>query len=459
MMARHFGRRGFLQSEQWAPHVATLHRNKTYMSEWPLSGETLWTIVNRDASDISGPQLSVAAAIQSKRSSLETEAAPMVFWDCMHGRQLQPNAQSELSFTIEGYGLGCVFASSKPQSANFSAFLKTMAGLTVQPLASLSSEWRRLNQTMVVEKRTPPPNASSSPSTGMARIPAVTQWRFRVNGTQIEGVDPTKPAATPGNSAGLGADVQWPFEEAPTPFHDALVDVDEFYIDKTPVTNAQYARYLQASGYEPKDSHNFLRHWNTTGSSGRAVPAGAERQPVRWLSLAEARAFCAFSSKRLPTEIEWQRAAQGDDGREYPWGNDKSKANGTNCPPLASRVLEAPAPSDVTAHPSGASPFGVLDLVGNVWQFTSEFGDEHNRAVILRGGSNYYPLVPSEWYKCGQPIAGQMGTTCRRDWYFPNDRWAWPPLTTHGKLFLMSDSWERAGTVGFRCAADGKQLQ
>ena len=56
-------------------------------------------------------------------------------------------------------------------------------------------------------------------------------------------------------------------------------------------------------------------------------------------------------------------------------------------------------------YPQGASPFGVMDLVGNVWQYTTEFRDQHTRAVILRGGSNYYPLVPNEWYKCGTPIS------------------------------------------------------
>ena len=90
-MARHFGRRGFLQSEheRRRGHPSP---QQTYMSEWPLSGETLWTIVNRGASDISGPQLSVAATIQSKLSSLETEAAPMVLRDCMHGRHAAERA-------------------------------------------------------------------------------------------------------------------------------------------------------------------------------------------------------------------------------------------------------------------------------------------------------------------------------------------------------------------------------
>merc|ERR1711964_309579 len=90
-----------------------------------------------------------------------------------------------------------------------------------------------------------------------------------------------------------------------------------------------------------------------------------------------------------------------------------------------------PGPEPVTAHvPLGDSPFGVSDLVGNVWQYTDEFQDEHSKAVILRGGSNYRP-------------AGS-------DWYFPQAL----ELYKHNKYFLFDDSYERAGTIGFRCVVD-----
>lgn len=85
----------------------------------------------------------------------------------------------------------------------------------------------------------------------------------------------------------------------------------------------------------------------------------------------------------------------------------------------------------VTAHaPQGDSPFGVSDLVGNVWQYTDEFQDEHTRYVILRGGSNYRP----------------QGS----NWYFPQAK----ELNLHEKYFLMDDRYERSGAVGFRCVVD-----
>ena len=95
---------------------------------------------------------------------------------------------------------------------------------------------------------------------------------------------------------------------------------------------------------------------------------------------------------------------------------------------IKGRDLTGPDPVD--AHPKGASPFGVEDLVGNVWQWTDEFTDEHTRAGIVRGGSYYQP----------------QGSI----WYFPQAY----HLDQHGKLLLMSPSKDRAGTLGFRCVRD-----
>ena len=88
------------------------------------------------------------------------------------------------------------------------------------------------------------------------------------------------------------------------------------------------------------------------------------------------------------------------------------------------------AASDVDAHPLGASPSGVMDMVGNVWQWTDEYVDEHTRAAILKGGSHYRPV-------------GSI-------WYFPQAY----KNTQHGKLLLMGPGYDRSGTVGFRCVRD-----
>jgi formylglycine-generating enzyme required for sulfatase activity len=130
----------------------------------------------------------------------------------------------------------------------------------------------------------------------------------------------------------------------------------------------------------------------------------------------------------LPHEWEWQLAAQGPDQRSYPWGSTWNPA----AVPVLDKGRSMRGPDEVSAHPFGESPFGVADLVGNVWQWTDEYVDEHTRAAILRGGSYYEP----------------QGSI----WYFPqafrNDQ--------HGKLLLMSPGYDRSGAVGFRCVKDAQ---
>jgi formylglycine-generating enzyme required for sulfatase activity len=155
-------------------------------------------------------------------------------------------------------------------------------------------------------------------------------------------------------------------------------------------------------------------------------PAGAANQPVTWVSIEDARAYAAWSGKRLPHDWEWQYAAQGSDGRLYPWGNDW---NDHAVPPVDhGRTMRAP--TGVEDFPAGASAFGALDMAGNVSQWTDEFRDEHTRAAIVRGGAYYQPRESI--------------------WYFPETH----RLDEHQKFLLMSPGRDRAGTIGFRCVVD-----
>jgi formylglycine-generating enzyme required for sulfatase activity len=242
----------------------------------------------------------------------------------------------------------------------------------------------------------------------MVRIPGA-EFDFAVTGVEIEGFN------------WIGLDVQYPWEDAPRRGHRKLITIKPFLIDKYPVTNSDFKHFLEVTHYHPPDDHNFLKDW----SSG-TYPAGWDKRPVTWVSLEDARAYATWAGKRLPHEWEWQYAAQGTDSRLYPWGttwNDKAV-------PAQYHGRDLPGPSDVDAHPDGASPFGVMDLTGNVWQWTDEFVDDHTRAAIVRGGSYYRP-------------AGSL-------WYFPQNT----KLSEHGKYLLMAPSKDRAGTLGFRCVAD-----
>ena len=178
--------------------------------------------------------------------------------------------------------------------------------------------------------------------------------------------------------------MQFPWEDVATPHHKRVMNISKFYLDIYPVTRAQYGRYLNDSGYQPKDTHNFLRNWTKTRRSVRKWeyhyhPADA-RKPVVHVSLNEARLYCSYYGKRLPHSWEWSYAAQGTDQRKYPWGTngtgcdssdekclDKSAVDGSHCPLLQQHTQgDQEGLANVTAYPQGASPFGVLDLVGNV---------------------------------------------------------------------------------------------
>ena len=386
----------FLTSAEWEP-LYPMRQYGIFASRWPRGEQTVWTIVNRNEYDNSGRQMNVP------------HREGMRYYDLYHGRELTPEREAGedvLSFDIEAHGYGAVLVTRNPPDAAQSKLMETMRTLTANGLAAYSAEWAVLKQRLLDIPRTEP--AAASPK-GMVAIPAVRNYLFKVAGIEIEG----------GND--IGVDVEYPWEPDPRRFHEHAMDIPGFYMDKYPVTNEQFKAFLDATHYHPKDDLNFLKNW--THGTYRADWA---HKPVTWVSLEDARAYAAWGGKRLPHEWEWQYAAQGQDSRLYPWGNTW---NAAAVPPAQTgRAISGPA--DVDAYPAGASPFGVVDLVGNVWQMTDEYQDDRTRAAILRGGSYYQP----------------QGSI----WYFPqayrNDQ--------HGKLLLMAPSYDRSATVGFRCVKD-----
>lgn len=229
-----------------------------------------------------------------------------------------------------------------------------------------------------------------------------------------------------------GVDVQFPWEDTPRRFHSAVVDIGPFWMDRTLVTNAAFSAYLLASHYQPRDGHNYLKHWQNN-----TYPAGHASQPVRYVSTQEAASFCEFHHKRLPHAHEWQLSCQGTDNRTYPWGD---AMDGTRFPaPVRERTLPPSLPK-VGSFPGGDSPFGVQDCVGLLWQITDQWEDAHSRTALLKGSSLFNPDLTGDF-----PALPQVG-----NWYFPPAR----KLTQHNKLLLMDESFDRAGTMGFRCVQD-----
>ena len=385
----------FLVSRDWEPAYPML-RYGVYASRWPLQGRTVWTIVNRNHYAVEGPQIEIPAA------------DTMRYYDLYHGAEIVPGRRGNrfvLSFLLESSGYGALLEMpGRPDSALL-RFMEGMKAMTATPLVSYSHTWVELPQQIV---DIPPTRIPSVPPDGMVKIPGGI-FLFRSRGIEIEG------------SNDVGVDVQYPWEDSPRRYHEHVLPLRSFWIDTTPVTNAQFRKFLDSTRYRPRDSANFLRDWKH-GS----FPAGWEDRPVTWVSFEDARAYAAWAGKRLPHEWEWQYAAQGTDGRTYPWGNAWDSA--AVPAPDTGRALRAPDP--VGTHPLGRSPSGVMDFVGNVWQMTDEFVDEHTRGGILKGGSYYRPQ-------------GSM-------WYFPQAY----RLEEHGKLLLMAPSCDRSGTVGFRCVQD-----
>ncbi len=386
----------WLVSLDWEPYACTL-QSGVFSSKFPGAGSTLWTIVNRNEYDLAGDQL-VVPHREGQR-----------YYDVWHGTALTPRIRASdavLALPLEGRGYGAVLAVEKGASVEgLDAFLAKMEKMTKEPLKNFSSVWRPLPQQMVAIKPTGP--IASAPA-GMVPVPA-GEFDFRVTGIELEG------------NMWEGLDFQYPWEPSARRTHQQPMKVKSFFIDRHPVTNADYRKFMDASGYQPKDPGNFLRDWRD-----RAPQPGWENKPVTWVSLEDARAYAAWAGKRLPHEWEWQYAAQGTDGRLYPWGDDWRPA----ALPKPNRGRTLLPPDDVDAHPDGASPFGVMDLVGNVWQWTDEFSDDHTRAAALRGGSAYQPQ------------------TCY--WYFPQAY----RLDQHGKYLLMAPSHDRSGMIGFRCVVD-----
>ncbi len=385
-----------MTSADWRPYVHTRQAG-VFASRFPHAGTTVWHLVNRNEYEIDGEQIAVAHEPGTR------------YFDAWNGVALEPRIDGEqavFEFVLEGRGFGALLALAPGvEHPGLDTFLDGMRQLSDIPLHRYSKQWRSLQQRLVPIA---PVSAVATAPEGMVEIPA-GEFDFVVGGIEIEG------------QTWEGVDVQYPWEDSARRNHRKRMSMQRFFIDRTPVTNAQYHRFVQASGYAPRDAHNYLRDW-----VDGAPRAGWENRPVTWIAIEDARAYAHWAGKRLPREWEWQYAAQGGDGRRYPWGNDWRD----DAVPAPNRGRRLRAPDEVDAHPAGASIFGVLDLVGNVWQWTDEYHDEHTRGAVLRGGSSYQPQTSH--------------------WYFPQAY----RLDQHGKYLLMAPSKDRSGCIGFRCMVD-----
>jgi serine/threonine-protein kinase len=183
---------------------------------------------------------------------------------------------------------------------------------------------------------------------------------------------------------GGGCDLHWFEDERP----QHTVYLDAFYIDQFEVTNAYYQQCVKAGAC-------------------RALGTGGDQHPVTFVSWHDADKYCRWVDKRLPTEAEWEKAARGTDGRVFPWGNSLTKGNqanfcDVNCPKKERRYFGADDGYEEIAptggYPAGASPYGALDMAGNVWEWVADWYQSYpgstyqseyfgKKLKVMRGGS------------------------------------------------------------------------
>jgi len=200
------------------------------------------------------------------------------------------------------------------------------------------------------------------------------------------------------------------------------IRVRPFYLDRFEVTNEQYRHFMQATGRpapaDPKDPQYYA--W----VDGRP-PAGQEEHPVCYVSWDDAQAYCRWAGgKRLPTEAEWERAARGDDDRAWPWG---SRFDPTRCNTMESGFRWS---TPVGSFPDGASPYGVMDLCGNVAEWTASWYKPYPGSTLKRGA-----------------FGEQMRVARGGAWVLTAEPWS---RTTNRNLAQPPDLRHRS--LGLRCA-------
>ena len=186
------------------------------------------------------------------------------------------------------------------------------------------------------------------------------------------------------------------------------LEVPAYRIDRNLVTNADYARFVAATGYRAPfvDEETWRGYRLVHGYArvlkflwpGRRPPEGREQHPVVLVGHVDAAAYCTWRGARLPSEAEWEKAARGTDGRYFPWGNafDAGLLNSEDGGPFDT--------VPVGKYPNGQSPYGVLDMAGQVFEWTSTlFRIEPPRYVVKGGSWDDFPGVTRAAARHGRP--------------------------------------------------------
>ena len=238
-------------------------------------------------------------------------------------------------------------------------------------------------------------------------------------------VDDAEMVLIPSGVFLMGAEDSPSSDEHPAHF----VGLGDFYIDKYEVTNAQYQKCVQEAKCEWPENRQLL------------LDKAVENHPVVNVTWDMAQAFCTWRDARLPTEAEWEKAAGGGEGNDYPWGEKVSGKTLNFCDLNCTRDDREKGVNDkhtytapVGTYPDGASPYGVLDMAGNVWEWTADWYS-----------SRYYSDSPTE--NPTGPASGQYRVLRGGSWYDP-------PAETRIYNRYSRNPADRDSSIGFRCTRD-----
>ncbi len=213
----------------------------------------------------------------------------------------------------------------------------------------------------------------------------------------------------------MGSNERWD-DEAP----EHISSTNAFHMDLNEVTNSDYKKFVVAT------QQVAPYHWPEGNS-----PKGKEQHPVVYVSWFDASNYCKWAGKRLPTEQEWEKAARGQDGLIYPWGNQWS-LDKSNHPYKHSTGTEP-----IGSYPEGRSPYGLNDMSGNVWEWVDSFYLPHPGNPVTRAeyGKDKRVLKGGSWFDCLSYGCGLSAPTFNRSFFTPE---------------------VKNNSFGFRCAKDAK---
>jgi len=253
-------------------------------------------------------------------------------------------------------------------------------------------------------------------------------------------------------------------EDREKPVHKVLLNA--FWMDKTEVTNEMFSKFVESRDYKTwsqtkRNNRSYVFSedpniiWIDMQGANWKIPEGAnssikgrENYPVVHIHKDDAITYCNWAGRRLPTEAEWEKAARGSDGRKFPWGNEKVQSDFAN---IADKNLPMVKWADISlddgyrytapvgSFPKGSSPYGVMDMAGNVWEIVNDWANWEYYA-----NSPYEnPLGPAKSAEKQLPVI-------RGGSWYSN---AWEIRATHR---TMPDPNKSSVVVGFRCAASSK---